>query len=98
MAATKETKYMVESDIVMRAVDKPFDHREPLGVFATKEEAYEFVLSYLCDTRKLHTYFSRTHICQRENLDEYIAERKMVALNVVLGQFEDMIYISKVTQ
>jgi hypothetical protein len=93
----KEVKYMVESDITMRAVDKPFDRREPLGIFATKDEAYDFVWNYLNDTRKLHTYFSRSNICPREQLDECIEENKMVALNVVLGQFEDMIYI-KVTQ
>lgn len=93
----KEVKYIVESEIVMRAVDKPFDRREPLGIFATKDEAYDFVWNYLSDSRKLHTYFSRTNICAKEELDQYIAENKMIALNVVLGQFEDMIYI-KVTQ
>lgn len=93
-----DLKYVVESDIVIRAVDKPFDRREVLGIFPSKEEAYDFVWSYLMDTRKLHTYFSRTHICSREELEEHIHEKKMIALNVVLGQFEDMIYISKVTQ
>lgn len=98
MSAANGPKYIVESDIVIRAVDKPFDRREVLGIFPNKDEAYEFVMSYLCDTRKLHTYFSRTNICSREDVDAFIQEGKMIALNVVLGQFEDMIYISKVTQ
>lgn len=89
-------KYKVESEIVIRAVDKPFDRREVLGVFESKEEAYEYVMAYLCDTRRLHTYFSRTQICSMEEVDHCIAEKQMVALNVVLGQFEDSIYISKV--
>jgi hypothetical protein len=92
------SRYIVESDIIIRAVDKPFQRREPLGVFSTKEDAYQFIVNYLCDTRKLHTYFSRTTICTEEELEEHITEGKMVALNVVLGQFEDMLYISKVTQ
>jgi len=90
-----ETKFIVESDIIIRAVDKPFHQRQPLGVFLTSDAAYQYVEKYLADTKELHTYFSRSFICSKEDFDEFITHERMVAINIVLGQFEDMIYVRK---
>ena len=88
--------FVVESDIIIRAVDKPFNERQVLGSFPTAESAYHFVEKYLIDTKDLHTYFSRQYLCPKEEYDDRIRENRIVAINVVLGQFEDMIYIRKV--
>jgi hypothetical protein len=88
--------FVVESEIIIRAVDKPFNERQVLGSFPTGESAYHFVEKYLIDTRDLHTYFSRQYLCPKEEYEDRIRENRIVAINVVLGQFEDMIYIRKV--
>jgi hypothetical protein len=85
--------FIVESDIIIRAVDKPFNERQPLGTFTTAEAAYCFVEKYLADTKNLHTYFVRQFICPRDEYEERIVEGRIIGINVVLGQFEDMIYI-----
>lgn len=87
--------FIVESEIIIRAVDKPFNERQLLGSFATAESAYQFVEKYLNDTRDLHTYFSRQYLCPKEEYEDRIREGRIVAINVVLGQFEDMIYVRK---
>jgi hypothetical protein len=87
--------FVVESDIIIRAVDKPFNERQILGSFSTSAEAYEFVEKYLNDTKELHTYFSRQYLCPKGEYEERIVDGRIVAINVVLGQFEDMIYIRK---
>ena len=88
-----DTNYVVESDITIRAVDKPIPERQVLGIFQSMDMAYHFIEKYLNDTRDLHTYFSRSFLCPRESLEERIKDNRIVAINVVLGQFEDMIYI-----
>jgi len=88
-------EFIVESDVIIRAVDKPFNERLILGSFHTGESAYQFIEKYLSDTRDLHTYFSRTYLCPKEEYEERIREGRIVAINVVLGQFEDMIYVRK---
>lgn len=87
--------FVVESDIIIRAVDKPFNERQILGSFSTSAEAYEFVEKYLNDTKELHTYFSRQYLCPKAEYEERICDGRIIAINVVLGQFEDMIYIRK---
>lgn len=87
------TTYIVESDVIIRAVDKPFPNRSIMGVFATADAAYQFVEKYLADTKELHTYFARQFICPKEEYAEYVKSKRMVAYNIVLGQFEDMIYV-----
>jgi hypothetical protein len=89
------TEYIVESDITIRAVDKPFAQRQPMGIFSSIESAYRFIEKYIGDTKALHTYFSRSFLCSINELEDRVANGKMVALNVVLGQFEDMIFITK---
>jgi hypothetical protein len=90
-----ESKFIVESDIVIRAVDKPFQQRQPLGIFLSADAAYQYVEKYLQDTKELHTYFSRYFLCPRDEFEEYIKGERIVAINIVLGQFEDMIYVRK---
>ena len=87
--------YIVESDVIIRAVDKPFSQRSILGVFSSADIAYQFVEKYLQDTKELHTYFTRQNICTKEEYETRIASEHMVAYNMVLGQFEDMIYVRK---
>ena len=87
--------YIVESDVIIRAVDKPFPGRVQMGVFATAEQAYQFVEKYLADTKELHTYFVRQIMCSKDEYDTYLSGDRIVAFNVVLGQFEDMIYVRK---
>jgi hypothetical protein len=88
-------EFIVESDVIIRAVDKPFSDRIVLGTFSTGEEAFCFIMKYLADTKDLHTYFSRQFLCDKSELESRIREGRIVAINVVLGQFEDMIFIRK---
>jgi hypothetical protein len=87
--------YIVESDFIIRAVDKPFHQRHVMGLFTSAEYAYQFIEKYLADTKELHTYFSRQLICSKEEYADYISSDRIVAFNIVLGQFEDMIYVRK---
>jgi hypothetical protein len=90
--------YIVESDFIIRAVDKPIHQRNILGQFTSSDIAYQFIEKYLADTKELHTYFARQMLCAREDYAEYISNERIVAINIVLGQFEDMIYVRKVDQ
>jgi hypothetical protein len=90
---TEMIEFVVESEVIIRAVDKPFNERLAMGKFQSFDEAYTFIEKYLNDTRDLHTYFSRSFLCPRDTLEERIKDNRIVAINVVLGQFEDMIYI-----
>jgi hypothetical protein len=87
--------FIVESDIIIRAVDKPFNERQVLSVFESADSAYEFIQKYLQDTKELHTYFSRQYLCPKEEFEERHVDGRIIAINVVLGQFEDMIYVRK---
>ena len=87
--------YIVESEIIIRAIDKPFTERQQLGTFLTSDLAYQFIEKYLQDTKDLHTYFSRQYLCPKEDYQEHIDEERIIAINIVLGQFEDMIYVRK---
>lgn len=87
--------FIVESDVIIRAVDKPFDERIQLGTFESVEQAYQFIEKYLQDTKDLHTYFSRNYLCPKDELEDRLINERIIAINVVLGQFEDMIYIRK---
>jgi hypothetical protein len=87
------TQWIVESEVIIRAVDKPFGERQVLGMFPTTEDAYHFIEKYIYDTKELHTYFSRSMLCTKEEYEERIRHGRIVAMNVVLGQFEDMIYV-----
>jgi hypothetical protein len=89
--------FVVESEVIIRAVDRPFNEKQVLGTFPTLDTAYQFIEQYLNDTRNLHTYFSRQYLCPKEECENRIREGRIVSINVVLGQFEDMIYIRKIT-
>lgn len=87
--------FIVESEVIIRAVDKPFNDRQILGSFPTGELAFQYIEKYLQDSKDLHTYFSRTYLCTKEEYEERIRDGRIIAINVVLGQFEDMIYVRK---
>ena len=89
--------FVVESDVIIRAVDKPFNERQIMSSFSTSELAYQFVEKYLQDTKDLHTYFTRQYLCPKSEYNDRIQDGRIIAINVVLGQFEDMIYIRKTT-
>ena len=89
--------YVVESEVIIRAVDKPFNERQIMSSFSTSELAYQFVEKYLQDTKDLHTYFTRQYLCPKGEYEDRIRDGRIIAINVVLGQFEDMIYIRKTT-
>jgi predicted adenine nucleotide alpha hydrolase (AANH) superfamily ATPase len=91
------TEYIVESDVIMRAVDHPFHERQLLGIFSTEEAAYAFIQKYIMDTKDLHTYFARSYICPKNEYAERIRNGKMIAMNIVLGQFEDIIFVREAT-
>ena len=90
--------YIVESDFIIRAVDKPIHQRNILGQFSSSDIAYQFIEKYLADTKELHTYFTRQMLCPKEEYMEYISNERIIAINIVLGQFEDMIYVRKADQ
>jgi len=90
-------QFIVESEIIIRAVDKPFHERQVLGIFATSDVAYQFIEKYVSDSKELHTYFSRFIVCSKDDYIDCINTGKLVAINIVLGQFEDMIYVRKST-
>ena len=81
----------------MRAVDHPFHERQLLGIFSTEEAAYAFIQKYIMDTKDLHTYFARNYICPKNEYAERIRNGKMIAMNIVLGQFEDIIFVREST-
>ncbi len=87
--------FIVESEVIIRAVDKPFNERQVLGSFSSADIAYQFIEKYLQDSKDLHTYFSRTYVCPKEEYEERVRDGRIIAINVVLGQFEDMIYVRK---
>jgi hypothetical protein len=89
-------KYIVESECVVRAVDKPFNERQKVAVFNSADSAYQFIEKYLEDTKTLHVYFARSQICSKDEYEDNIENDKCIAVNIVLGQFEDMIYVRKV--
>jgi len=91
-------KYIVESEVIIRAVDKPFPNRQLMGIFPSMDVAYQFIEKYLSDTKELHTYFARQFLCEKEDYAECVKQDRMVAYNIVLGQFEDMIYVRAADQ
>ena len=91
------TEYIVESEVIMRAVDHPFHERQQLGSFSTEDAAYAFILKYIMDTKDLHTYFARSYLCSKNEYAERIRNGKMIAMNIVLGQFEDIIFVREST-
>ena len=90
------TEYIVESDVIIRAVDKPFPEKQFIASFPNLDMAYIYIEKSLKDTKDLHTYFCRQYLCSKEGLIDRVNDGLLIAINVVLGQFEDMIYIRKV--
>lgn len=86
-------EYVVESDITIRAVDKPFPERQVVAVFPSLEMAYAFIKKNLEDTKALHGYFSRYTIVPYDDVEQRMRENRPVGYNCVLAQFEDILFI-----
>jgi predicted adenine nucleotide alpha hydrolase (AANH) superfamily ATPase len=69
-----------------------------VAAFHSADAAYQFIEKYLDDTKVLHVYFARSTICPKGEYEDYIENEKCVAVNIVLGQFEDMLYVRKVVE
>jgi len=89
--------FVVESLIDVRTFEKPFKQRQILGEFHSVNDAYDFIAKYISETNEVYTYFARNTICTRNEFDDLIGTDKTVAINIVLGQFEDMIYVNKIS-
>jgi hypothetical protein len=89
-------KFVVESDIDVRTFVRPFHQRQTIAECATLDEAYQFIDAYIANTKEVFTSFSRHTMCTREDLDKLVGTGQAVAVNIVLGQFEDTLYINKV--
>jgi hypothetical protein len=90
------TEYLVESDITIRAVDRPFPEHHVVARFSSAEDAYSFIKKNLEDTKALHGYFARHTLVPSTELVTRIKEQRPIGYNCVLGQFEDVLYIREV--
>jgi len=88
-------KFVVESDIDVRTFVRPFHQRQTIAECATLDEAYQFIDAYIANTKEVFTSFSRNTLCTREDLDKLVGTGQAVAVNIVLGQFEDTLYVNK---
>lgn len=86
-------KYLVESDIDVRTFIRPFQSRQVVAEFSTLDDVYEHIQKYIADTKDVFATFARHTICSRQELEQIINTDTPVAINIVLGQFEDMLYI-----
>ena len=88
-------KFVVESDIDVRTFDRPYHQRQVIAEFSCATDTYEFIEKYIADTKELYTYFCRHTLCSRDEFEGLVGSDKPVAINIVLGQFEDAIYVTK---
>jgi hypothetical protein len=89
-------KFIIESDIDVRTFEKPFRQRQQIGEFLSINDVYHYIEKYIADTTDVFTYFSRHFLCPRDEIENLIGTDKPVAINIVLGQFEDTLYVSKI--
>jgi hypothetical protein len=90
------TEYLVESDITIRAVDRPFPERQVVARFTSAEDAYSFIKKNLEDTKALHGYFARHTLVPLTEVASRVKDQRPIGYNCVLGQFEDVLYIHEV--
>lgn len=90
------TDYIVESEVTIRAVDRPFPDRHFVARFSSPEEAYAFIKKNLEDTKALHGYFARHTLVPMAEVAIRIKEQRPIGYNCVLGQFEDVLYIHEI--
>jgi hypothetical protein len=89
----KMPKYIVESDIDVRTFVRPFHDKQVVAECATIDEAYQYIKQYIDDTIEVYHHFARHTLCTRDEVDDLIGTDKPVAINMVLGNFEDALYI-----
>jgi hypothetical protein len=88
-------KFIVESDIDVRTFVRQFQDRQVIAECNSIDEAYEFIKQYIEDTVDVYHHFARHTICSKEEMVDLVGSDKPVATNVVLGHFEDTLYITK---
>ena len=91
----KMPKFIVESDIVVHTLARPFHSHQTVVELPSLEEAYDNIKKYIADTKEIFTAFARHTICSREELEQLVNTDMPVAVNIVIGQFEDELYIKK---
>jgi len=89
-------KFVVESDIDVRTFDRPYHQRQVIGEFSCIADTYQFIEKYITDTKELYTYFCRHSLCAKDEFESLIGTDKPVAINIVLGHFEDALYVSRI--
>jgi hypothetical protein len=88
-------EFIIESEVTIRAIDRLFSEKQRIHACNTLEEAYDYIETYLGDTKELHTFFVRQFICDKSECEDRVSSGRLIAINVVLGQFEDILYITK---
>ena len=88
-------KFIVESDIDVHTFSKRFHERSVIAECATLDEAYAYIKQYVDDTVQVYHHFARHTLCNRDEVDELVGSDPPVAITIVLGNFEDTIYIKK---
>ena len=88
-------KFVLESDIDVRTFHRPFHDRQVIMESTSLDELYQYLESYISNTKDVFTAFSRHTLCTREELEQLVGTEQPVAVNIVLGQFEDTLYINK---
>jgi hypothetical protein len=89
-------KFVVESDIDVRTFINPFHQRQIIAECSTLDETYQFIESYITHTKDVFHAFSRYTFCTREDIETLVGSGQPVAVNIVLGQFEDTLYVNKI--
>ena len=89
-------KFVIESDIDVRTFDRPYHERQVIGEYISIAETYAFIEKYIADTKDVYTHFCRYSLCSKDEFESLIGSDKPVAINIVLGQFEDALYVSKI--
>jgi len=88
-------KFIVESDIDVRTFVRQFQDRQVIAECASLDEAYEFIKQYIAETAEVYHHFARHTICSKEEFADLANTSKPVATNIVLGNFEDVLYLTK---
>jgi len=88
--------FILESDIDVRTFVRPFHERQTIMESVSLDEIYQYITAYIENTKEVFNSFARYTLCSREELDMLVDSKQPVAVNVVLGQFEDTLYVNKV--
>ena len=88
-------KFIIESDIDVRTFVRQFQDRQVIAECATLDEAYDYIKQYIAETAEIYHHFARHTICAKDEFADLAGSNKPVATNIVLGNFEDILYLTK---